>query len=468
MSTRSLRSIMSMVVVVSATVGATVFATGSAQADHAIACADPDASALFSTADPAALGFDPGKLRTALEFGKAKGAWAVRVYRHGCMAGKIDYDAQAAEKLPTPLASSSKGVLSVAVGRAITLGLFRLDDPIGRYFPEADAAHGALTVRQVLNQTTGLKFTWAGTAAGILTEAVQQALHAPFVAAPGTTYDYAQAVLNILVELIERTSGQRFLDWVQTNVFAPLGIARDHWVWLSDRSGEPSGAGGLAMRPDDDARMGQLLLQRGVWRGQRLVSADYIRDAVQPTKANGGYGFMFWLNAGDTYKTASLPKPKVFGHPMFPGTPRDLYSFVGALGQFITVVPSLDLVVVRTGIPQSLDPSNLQVGLAAESNPDNKELLHRITDSVADGPRIPFDEPYHYHDAFGPLVSDLGDVVEWTDPALVAQLLLGYGPESIPGCGIVFCNNSNVAADVMRLSTDTPTQVTNALLALPR
>ncbi|KZM74478.1 hypothetical protein AWN90_25785 [Nocardia terpenica] len=431
-------------------------------------CANPDSPAMFAAADPAALGFDTARLRDALDFGKAKGAWAVRIYRHGCLADRIDYDARAADKLPTPLASSSKGVLSLAVGRAITLGLFGLDDPIGRYFPEADAAHAALTIRQVLNQTTGLKFTWAGTGAGLATEQVQQVLHAPFVTAPGTTFDYAQAVLNILVETIERTSGQDFLDWVQPNLFTPLGIPRDYWVWLTDRSGKPSGAGGLAMRPDSDARLGQLMLQHGVWNGQRLIDADYLRQAVQPTAANGGYGFLFWLNAGDTYKTASVPEPKVFAHPMFPGTPRDLYSFVGALGQFITVVPSLDLVVVRTGIPRSIDPGNLQLSLAAESNPDNKELLRRITAAVTDAPPTPYDDPYRYGDTFGPVIGNLGDLIEWTDPALVAQLLLGYGPESIPGCGIIFCNNSNIAADALTLATHTFDQVGQAIAALPR
>ncbi|WP_167486807.1 serine hydrolase domain-containing protein [Nocardia terpenica] len=465
MSLISLRPLASAMAVVCATASVTVAAPIAAAET---ACATPDSAAQFAAADPAALGFDPAKLDDALTFGKSKGAWAIRVYRHGCLAGRIDYDSRAADKLPTPLASSSKGVLSLAVGRAITLGLFGLDDPIGRYFPEADPAHAAITIRQVLNQTTGLKFDWAGTGAGIATDEVQQVLHAPFVAPPGTTFDYAQAVLNILVETIERTSGQRFLDWIQPNLFTPLGIPRDYWVWLTDRGGEPSGAGGLAMRPDSDARLGQLMLRQGTWNGQRLIDADYIRQAVQPTSANGGYGFLYWLNAGDSYKTASVPKATVFAHPMFPGSPRDLYSFVGALGQFITIVPSLDLVVVRTGIPQSIDPGNIQVALAAESNPDNKELMRRITAAVADTPPVPYDDPYRYGDNLGPIIADLGDAVEWTDPALVAQLLLGYGPESIPGCGIVFCDNSNVVSDVLAVTTDTFNQIARAVTALPR
>lgn len=431
-------------------------------------CENPDAASLFASADPAKLGFDTAKLQDALNFGKSKGAWVARVYRHGCLAGKADYDANAAEKLPTPLASSSKGVLSVAVGRAIALGLFSVDDPISKFFPEADAAHGAITIRQVLNQTTGLKHTWGGTIGGILTEEIQQVLQAPFEFAPGTTYEYAQAVLNILVEVIERSSGQKFLDWVQPNVMEPLGISRDYWVWVTDRSGKPSGAGGLAMRPDADARFGQMLLQDGVWNGKRLLTEDYVKQAAEPTSANGGYGFLFWLNAGDSYKTASVPKAKVFAHPMFPGSPRDLYSFVGALGQFITIIPSLDMVIVRTGIPASLDPNNIQLSLAAESNPDNKEFLRRVAASVNDVAPVPYDDPYRYGDNFGPVITEPGDLVEWADPLLVAKLLLGFGPESIPGCGVIFCSNSNVAADVVNLTTQTFTQVLNALIALPR
>lgn len=427
-----------------------------------LSCAEPAAGQTAQRADPAAAGVDPAALDAALNFGSAKGAFAMQVYRHGCLIG----DRTGTGNLPMPLASSSKGVASVAVGRAITLGYFGLDDPLGKFFPQADAAHAALTVRQVLNQTTGLRFTWAADIAGIATDEVSQTLQTPFEFAPGTTFQYAQAVLVLLPKIVEIATGLDFQDFVQREVMQPLGIARDQWVWLRDRSGNTAVNGGLAMRADDLARLALLMLHEGRWGTTQLIDPDYIRQARQPTEANGGYGFLFWLNAGDSYKTATVPTAKVFEHPMFPGAPRDLYAFVGALGQFAVMIPSRDMVIVRLGIPGGIDTGNVQTSLAAESNPDNKEFLRRVVASVADHPAEPFDDPYRYGDHFGPIISDLDDLAFWIDPEHLAQILLGAGPYAPSNCNVAWCNGKILPQDIFAAMLDSTGQLVAALLGL--
>ncbi|MFF2556487.1 serine hydrolase domain-containing protein [Nocardia sp. NPDC058058] len=434
----------------------------------AFACTEPAGDQGYQRAEPADLGLDPTALADALSFGARKGGFAIQVYRHGCLTADYAPDNALAAVLPTPLASSSKGVASVAVGRAITLGKFGLDDPLRTFFPQADERHGALTVRQVLNQTTGLEFSWGTDIAAITTDEVAEALHRPFAYEPGSTFQYSQSVLELLPRIVEISTGQDFQDFVQEQVMAPLGIPRDHWIWLRDRHGDTAVHGGLAMRPADFARLGQLMLQRGVWRGQRLIDDSYIRQAAEPTAANGGYGFLFWLNAGDSYKTATVPMAKVFPHNMFPGSPRDMYSFVGALGQFSVVVPSLDMVIVRTGIPGSIDLTNTQTSLAAESNPDNKELLRRITRAVTDVPAVPDDDPYRYDDSFGPLIGSPADLAAWADPTAIAAVLLGYGPGSVPDCTLISCDGRPLTADLAAQLSDTLRQVTLAALAANR
>ncbi|AYF78429.1 class C beta-lactamase-related serine hydrolase [Nocardia yunnanensis] len=441
-----------------------VFAqTGTAAAQPATGvCSDPSGSDGFQRADPAAAGIDPAALGDAMDFGKSKGAYAIQIYRHGCLVG----DDTRTGNLPLPLASASKGVASVAVGRAITMGYFELDDPLGKFFPTADADHAALTVRQILNQTTGLRFTWSSDIAGIATDEVTKTLRDPLAFTPGTTFQYAQAALVLLPKIVEITTGSDFQDFVQRELMAPLGIDRDHWVWLRDRSGNTTVNGGLAMRADDLARLGQLMLRNGRWGERRLIDPDYIRQAQQPTSANGGYGFLFWLNAGDSYKTATVPSAKVFDHPMFPGTPRDLYSFVGALGQFVAIIPSRDMVIVRLGVPASIDPGNVQTSLAAESNPDNKEFLRRVTAAITDVPAEPYDEPYHYNDNFGPLVSNLDDLAFWTDPANVTDILLGVGPYASDNCNVLWCNGKAVPQDLYAEFLDVSGQVTATIQGL--
>ncbi|WP_330182981.1 beta-lactamase family protein [Nocardia sp. NBC_01503] len=425
-------------------------------------CAEPAGSTPFQRSEAADAGFDPAVLNDALDFGSGKGAYAIQVYRHGCLVG----DRTKTGNLPAPLASASKGVASVAIGRAITMGYFSLDDPLGRFFPRADPEHAALTVRQVLNQTTGLHFSWAADIAGIATDEVLQTLSAPLDFAPGTTFQYSQAVLVLLPRIVEITTGLDFQDFVQRELMSPLGIDRGNWIWLRDRSGHTAVNGGMAMRADDLARLGQLMLDNGRWGDRQLIDPDYIRQATEPTSANGGYGFLFWLNAGDSYKTATVPTAKVFDHAMFPGAPRDLYSFVGALGQFVAVIPSRDMVIVRLGVPSGIDPNNIQTSLAAESNPDNKEFLRRVTAAVSDQPAEPYDDPYRYADNFGPVIGSLDDLAFWTDPAQVAQILLGTGPYASTDCNILWCNGKLVPQDIFAATIDTAGQLAGVLSAL--
>lgn len=433
-------------------------------APETIECADPAGASAMQRSEPATAGIDQAALNDAIDFGSSKGAYAIQVYRHGCMVG----DRTLTGNLPTPLASASKGVASVAVGRAITMGYFSLDDTLGKFFPQADPAHAALTVRQVLNQTTGLRFTWAADIAGIATDEVLQNLSTPFDFEPGTTFQYSQSVLVLLPRIVEIATGLDFQDFVQRELMNPLGIDRDHWVWLRDRSGHTAVNGGMAMRADDIARLGQLMLNDGRWGDRQLIDPDYIHQAQQPTAANGGYGFLFWLNAGDSYKTATVPTAKVFDHAMFPGAPRDLYAFVGALGQFVAIIPSLDMVIVRMGVPGGIDLNNVQTSLAAESNPDNKEFLRRVTASVTDVPAATYDDPYRYGDNFGPIISNLDDLAFWTDPMHVAEILLGVGPYASTNCNVLWCNGKLVFQDIFAAMLDSSGQVAGALLALNR
>ncbi|MFC4127746.1 serine hydrolase domain-containing protein [Nocardia rhizosphaerae] len=344
-----------------------------------IRCAAPAAGQEPQLRDPGEVGMDPAAVDEAIRFGMGAGAHTVQLYRHGCLVGAESVTGS----VPMPLFSASKGVTAVAVGRAVTLGLFGIDDPLGRFFPDADAAHAAITVRQVLNQTTGLQFSWAGDITA--TEGnVEQALSATPEFAPGTTFQYAQNVLGLLPAIIERTSGVDYQQFVQDELMGPLGIERADWIWLRGRDDLTSVAGGLSMRPTDLARFGELLLRGGSWNGRPLVDPDFIRQGTTPTAANGGYGFLWWLNSGETYRGVNVPDPVHYQHRVFPGLPADAYAFAGALGQFVVMIPSRDLVIVRMGVPTTVDPNNLTAALTSTSNPDNGILFGKAVAAIVD------------------------------------------------------------------------------------
>ncbi|UFS98251.1 serine hydrolase domain-containing protein [Nocardia huaxiensis] len=418
-------------------------------------CAEPVSNTVTDREDPEAAGFDPAALSAAMDFGAARGAIALQVYRHGCLIS----DRSTARNVPMPLASGTKGILACAVGRAITLGHFGLDDPIGNFFPDADPAHAGITVRQILTQTTGLHFGWTNDLAGYGVDPVRQSLNLPIEHTPGTKFQYAQGVLTVLAKIVEITSGLDFQDFVQRELMGPLGIERQHWLWLRDRAGNTVVSGGLAMRPDDFARYGRLMLQNGVWQGRTLLDPDFVRQAAAPTAANGGYGFLLWTNVGDTH-WGSFPGPRarVHEHPILPGSPRDAFAFSGALGQLAVVIPSLDMVIVRHGIPVRINPRDLSANLTGTGNPDNQELVRRITAAVTDVPPATPDDPYRYDDSTGPVISSIEDLTYWADAGNLVGTLLGTGVYA-GDCTIVSCDGSLVSTDVFNWFIDAAGQL---------
>ncbi|MET8777754.1 serine hydrolase [Nocardia sp. NPDC004654] len=447
--------------------GAAVLVTAALLSPAAVAapeagCAEPAAGQAPERRDAAEVGMDSAAVADAVQFGARTGSHAVQIYRHGCLVGEHTPTGN----VPMPLASGSKGMAAVAVGRAVTMGYFGLDDPLGKFFPQADAAHAAITVRQVLNQTTGIHFSWPADLAGLQTDSVRQTLAAPVEYEPGSTFQYAQNILALLPEIIEITTGADFQDFVQREVMGPIGIDRGNWVWLRDRSGNTAVNGGLAMRPADLARIGRLLSQEGRWEERILIDPGYLRQATTPTEANGGYGFLWWLNAGDTYRGVNVPVAQLYSHPVFVGSPRDTYAFSGALGQFLTVVPSRDLVIVRLGVPTRFEPGNLTGMLTGTSNPDNKELFRRVAAAVTDLPALPYEDPYAVQDPNQPLVRNPEDLGKLVDPLNVAAVLLGVGPYASTECNVLWCNGKPVHEDVFRLILDVAGQISGAVAAL--
>jgi hypothetical protein len=111
------------------------------------------------------------------------------------------------------------------------------------------------------------------------------------------------------------------------------------------------------MRPDDFGRLGELMRRGGVWKGRRLLSREFMTRAVAPSKTNGCYGWLIWVNNGKPCIGPRISERPVKPTVEFPTMPRDMYRFVGLFGQLTTVFPSQELVVVRTGQDPQLHSS---------------------------------------------------------------------------------------------------------------
>jgi CubicO group peptidase (beta-lactamase class C family) len=242
---------------------------------------------------------------------------------------------------PHDMASVTKSVTTTLIGIAIDQGKLALDDPVLSFFPDRtianrDARKEAMTVADLASNTSGLACyrepaepTQAEMSAS--DNWVQFTLDLPMMAAPGSRWEYCSPGFHLLSAILTVATGQTELDFAWANLFGPLGM-RDV-IWPSDPQGNTRGMGDLMLRPLDAAKLGQLWLNGGEWQGRQIVSRDWVEAAstakVATTDENQDYGYGWWMD----HENAA-------GH---------VYRADGRGGQYIVVVPALDVVLATTG-----------------------------------------------------------------------------------------------------------------------
>jgi hypothetical protein len=190
----------------------------------------------------------------------------------------------------------------------------------------------------------------------------------------------------LLAEMVGRSTGQDTMAFAQRELMTALGVEAGSWEWGRDKAGHVQGFSGVRMTPDDYGRLGDLMRRGGVWRGTRLLSREFVRRAITPSKTNGCYGWLIWLNAAQPCISPTVAKRPVKNSRDFPDLPADFYSFSGLFGQRVTMFPTQDVVIVRTGQDPSLVP-------AGESSWEH-ELYTRVLGAITDGKwKAPGDAP---------------------------------------------------------------------------
>jgi hypothetical protein len=145
-----------------------------------------------------------------------------------------------------------------------------------------------------------------------------------------------------------------------------------------------------------------------MWNGKRLLSTRFVREAVAPSATNGCYGWLIWTNGGTPCIGPTIGSRPVSDEREFPGLPHDMWNFSGLFGQLVTVFPTEDVEVVRTGQDTGLAFS------AANSNSGGdweqglyERVLAALTDTkpvAGDSPKVPAaaatDHDYGFQTAF--------------------------------------------------------------------
>lgn len=371
----------------------TVLAPFGAARASVICPGDPGSTyAGWTTALPGDVGLDAAKLQTAIDWASTRTSETVRIFRHGCyVAG--DRFAQGSDQSPYESFSMAKSFTSMLAGRAITLGFLGLDQTIGIYFPEADTAHKVITVRQLLTMTSGLHWNLFRDYNVLMGDRVADALSLGFDTTPGSTFEYHQTAVSLLAETIERAvqapphNYADIQDFAQRELLTPIGITADRWTWERDRAGNTPGFYGLRIRPLDFARLGHLMLNGGVWDGVQLIAKWYVDAAGSPTDTNHGYGYLFWTNGQgyNDYVAPTVYSRDVRSHRQILSAPVDMYMMEGMEDQRVYMIPSLDMEIVRLGVPGSREPDTRSSVFTSAPGEFEHEWFRMLMGAVTEG-----------------------------------------------------------------------------------
>lgn len=147
---------------------------------------------------------------------------------------------------------------------------------------------------------------------------------------PGNVFNYSSGTANILSAIIRSKVGVGYYRWPYEQLFYKIGMYSA--VLEPDAGGTFVGSSYCYATARDWARFGLLYLRDGIWAGQRILPAGW----VDYTKKGTLYGALWWLN-----------KKRTDGHRRFPAIPEDCFSCEGYEGQYLWVIPSKELVIVR-------------------------------------------------------------------------------------------------------------------------
>lgn len=277
------------------------------------------------------------------EFKMVDGALSLIVCRNG------EIVAEEYTNFKTYGADSIKNIMSVTktftgtlVGLAIEKGFIEsVNDPINRYltgivtFPDNTKAN--ITIDQLLKMSFG--HSWNGTSSSSLystwartPDHLQFIIDLPLVAAPGTVFNYSDGASHLLSVIITEATGINTLDFARTYLFDPIGIKK--FKWLKDDKGYPNGAASLQITPADMVKFGNLILNKGKYIDQQVIPESWITKMTSTKISTNNdvpygpeYGYQIWLGTESGHR---------------------YYMAMGWGGQFIIIVPDLQLVITAT------------------------------------------------------------------------------------------------------------------------
>lgn len=245
--------------------------------------------------------------------------------------------------------SMAKSITNALVGILVRDGKLEIQEraPVDEW---KNDARNKITLNNLLQASSGL--TWSESYFSPTADFHQMfiksddkggyALSKELAHEPGTVFQYSSGSTNIISKIIRQTVGDTaYHRFPYEKLFYRIGM--NHAIMEPDASGTFVASSYSYASARDWARFGLLYLNDGVWNGERLLPEGWVRYSVTPAPAAelGRYGAHWWLNAGD---------PGNSNNRKYPELPADAFWADGFEEQYVMVIPSKKLVIVRLGV----------------------------------------------------------------------------------------------------------------------
>ncbi len=257
--------------------------------------------------------------------------------------------------------SMAKSVLGLMIGFAVAEGSIRsLDEPVTRYISEwVGSDREAMTVRDVLQMASGLEHyrfnfsQWQNPYNKALRLFIGSDMEAALLrfglqAQPGNFF-YNSANSQLLMLILQRSTGRSYADFVSEKLWQPLG-AKPARLWMDREGGMPKAYSFFQARPRDWLRLGLAIKQDGVVDGEQVIPAEWLKQMASPSPGNPKYGLHLWIGSPHVTERFYNTNTPVGVKQAKPFLVDDVVFFDGGGGQRVYIIPSADLVIVRTGM----------------------------------------------------------------------------------------------------------------------
>ncbi len=251
--------------------------------------------------------------------------------------------------------SASKSIVSLLIGIAIEEGkIGSVNDPVAKYVPEYDTeTNRKLRIKDVLTMSSGLNWheayanPWSKTTKAYYGRKLEKMiLKLKVKSEPGKYFHYFSGDTELLAIILRNATGMSLADYASEKLWKKIGAKHDALWSLDHEGGIEKAYCCFNSNARDFARIGQLVLNDGLWKGTQVVPKDWLEESLSPVdhlltkdeeKPVDFYGYQWWLVKHQGHMT---------------------YYARGLAGQYIFIVPDLDLVIVRLGHKRSKERIN--------------------------------------------------------------------------------------------------------------